>query len=268
MTRDQNSAEIRALADRVIAIAPNGIDSLIWQGWLAYVDNDNHLAAQFYEKAIAIDSANVDLLRVIGVFLGEIGQPEEAIKLGEFLKLRDPSCITCIKNLAYVYLLAGNYEQSALTVEGLQSWHPPKEGDFWSIGVKWLLAGKAGKARAAFEQEQNKVFKEIGIILALHDLGHIEEFEQRFSILRDKPDNAEAISVVYTWTGDADQAFKWFDQMELQLVEFTLYWMLELDFALKIESDPRWTGLLQKHNFNTATTEPVDFHFSPSTDNL
>lgn len=103
MTRDQNSAEIRALADRVIAIAPNGIDSLIWQGWLAYVDNDNHLAAQFYEKAIAIDSANVDLLRVVGVFLGEIGQPEEAIKLGEFLKLRDPSWISHLRsNLIHV----------------------------------------------------------------------------------------------------------------------------------------------------------------------
>ena len=98
----------------------------------------------------------------------------------------------------------------------------------------------------------------------MHISGHIEEFEQRFSILRDKPDNAGAISAVYTWTGNADQAFKWFDQMELQLVSFQLDWMVNLDFAKKIESDPRWTGLLQEHNFNTATVEPVDFHFSPS----
>jgi len=107
ISAEQNKAEIQALADRVIAIDPNGVDALIWLGWLTYTQGNLKAAASYYEKAMNVDANNVDLLRVVGVFLNRIGRPEEAIALGNYLLSRDPACATCMNNLAYFYRLVG-----------------------------------------------------------------------------------------------------------------------------------------------------------------
>jgi len=79
LSREQNEAEIRALAARVVAIDPDGISSLIWQGWFAALDKDMQTAAKFYEKAIQIDPNNTDLARVLVIFLTDIGRPDDAV---------------------------------------------------------------------------------------------------------------------------------------------------------------------------------------------
>lgn len=258
----QNKAEIQALADRVIAIDPNGVDALIWQGWFAYRRNNLQSAARYYEQAMSIDSNNVDLQRVVGLFLMRIGRPEESIALGNHLLLRDPSCVACINNLAYVYRLSGRYKEAALVLGNKLKWDAQPEGLFWLIGLNWLLADLPEKALAAFEKELSENERKIGIILALHDLGRTDEFTDQFSRLRNDSENAEAIARVYAWVGSNDKAFEWLDQMIALDGPERLSGIDRQSIYTKIKPDPRWRTLLEQYGYYEKPHTAVEFQFT------
>ena len=257
---EQNDAEIQALADRVVAIDPNGMSALIWQGWFAYRRDDLREAAGFYEKAMSIDPNNVDLLRVVTLFLIRIGRTDEAIAMGNYLLLRDPSCGACIGNLAYAYQSVGRHEESARELEEFLSWHAPSGGSYWSIGVSWLLAGFPDRALAAFELESLEGNREMGTIMALHDLGRMDEFETRFAILRNDAESggeAEAIARIYAWIGSNDEAFEWLNK-GVELDGPKILAQIDTDLYAKIKPDPRWRTLRDKYVYHDEPIEPVE----------
>lgn len=261
MSREQTEAEIRAVADRVVAIEPDGISSQIWQGFLAYSDGDNQAAARFYEKAISLDPNNTSLLRVLVSFLTEIDRPEEAVALGRYLMLRDPACISCNFNLGSALRELGRPLEAIETMEATLAWQSPSGGFYWSLGVHWLVAGDAQKALDAFEKETINGNRELGTIMALHDLGRIEEFNERLARFQDESDGgSESIARIYAWIGDNDKAFEWLDRMVEE--DARLVRLIDTDLYDKIKSDPRWKQLRSAHGFNDDAREVIDFHYS------
>ena len=262
LSMEQNRAEIKALADRVIAIDPDGISSQIWQGYLANQAGDLQSAAEFYEKALSIDPGNTSLLRVLTVFLHNIGRPDDAIALGHYLLLRDPACATCIGNLAFVYRSIGEPEKSAKVLESTLSWHAPGAGFYWSLGTSWLVAGRPQQALDAFEKEVLVGNREMGTLMALHDLGRIEEFDSRFSTFRnDASTSAEAVARIYAWVGDNDNAFAWIDRM-IEVDGPAMLFAIDTDLYARIKSDPRWKRLRSEHGIEDVTPLSIDFSYS------
>lgn len=262
LSAEQNSAEIRALADRVLAIDPNGIAALIWQGWFAYSrDNNWQEAARYYEKAMSVDPTNVDLLRVVVLFLNEIGRTDQAIALSNYLLLRDPNCGVCAGNLAMAYRKAGRHEESARALEEILSWHAPTTGYYWSLGVGWLVAGVPEKALAAFENELSDGNRELGATMALHDLGRMVEFESRFAKYRNDNGNAESIARIYAWIGNNDKAFEWLDEM-VAVQGPELLRLIDTDLYEKIKTDPRWRALRDKYGYHDEPVEAVKFKYT------
>jgi adenylate cyclase len=261
ISREQNTAEIQALADRVVAIDPNSSSALIWQGWLAYTQNNWQEAAGFYEKAMRVDSNSTSLLRVLVGFLTDIDRPDEAVALGKYLLLRDPACAVCIQNLAYAFRASGKHEESAHTLMSILAWHAPAPHFYWSLGVSWLVAGDPEKALVAFEKESADSGREMGAIMALHDLDRHDDFEARFSRYRIGTGDAESIARIYAWIGDKDRAFEWLDKMiEVDGPEL-LRW-LDTDLYAKIKSDPRWRAMRDEYGYYDAQFEAVDFNYT------
>ena len=263
MTRELNNAEIHALADRVIEIEPNGSSALVWQGWFAFLRSDMQEAANFYEKAMRVNPNYPALLRVVVSFLAKIGRYDEAIVLGNYLILRDPSCTTCINNLSHAYRGAGRYEESALLLQDILAWHTPTGGYYWSLGVSWLLAGDPEKALAAFEKELlqgNR--KKMGTIMALHDLGRTEEFVAEFEDFRNMEGGSESVAQIYAWIGDSDKAFEW---LQVAVDDNGPRILARIDTALysKIKLDSRWRELRDKYGYSDDSMEDVEFNFVP-----
>jgi len=261
LSREQNTVEIHALADRVVAIEPNGASALIWQGWLAYTQNDFQEAANFYEKAMRVDPNNTSLLRVLVGFLTDINRPDEAVALGKYLLRRDPACAVCTSNLAYAFRASGRHAESAHTLESLMTWHTPTAYHYWSLGVSWLGAGNPEKALAAFEQESVAGPGEMGAIMALHDLGRREEFEARFSHFRDEDGEAEGVARIYAWIGDNDRAFEWLDKT-IEAHGPDVLASIDSDLYAKIKSDPRWRSMRDKYGYFDTPAEAVEFTYS------
>lgn len=218
-------------------------------------------AARFYEKALSVDANHPALLRVVVLMLNVVGRPEEAIVLGNYLQLRDPTCVACIWNLAYAYRLTGRYEESARVLQKILSWHTPNEWVFWSIGRSLLLAGLPEEALAAFEQESPANNREMGVIMALHDLGRMQEFEKRFAGFRNNGPDSEAIARIYAYAGNNDKAFEWLDKMIAADGPETLR-NANGDLYTKITSDPRWRALRDKYGYHDEPVEAVEFNYS------
>lgn len=260
LSAEQNTAEIRALADRVVAIDPDGASALIWQGWFAFTEDNLQEAAGFYEKAMRVDPNNTSLLRVLVSFLIRIDRPDEAVALGKYLLLRDPACAVCMNNLARAYRSSGRHEEAAHTLESLLAWHSPTTHFYWSLGVSWLVAGQPEKALAIFEKEFSDGQREMGTIMALHDLGRTEEFETRFAQFRNDTIYAESVARIYAWIGDKDRAFEWIDRM-IEESGPEMVQQIDSDLYVKLRPDPRWRALREKHGYDDAQTEPIDFAY-------
>ncbi len=167
LTRAENTAEIHALADRVIEINPNSSSAFIWQGWFAYVDNDLQKAAEFYEHAIRVDANNIHLLRVLVAFLTSIDRPDDAVALGHYLLLRDPACAACVGNLSRAYGAAGKHAESAQILMSSLGWHEPNVYYYGALGGAWLMAGDPQQALVAFDSAGDDSWFEMGAIMAL-----------------------------------------------------------------------------------------------------
>ena len=262
LSDELNKAEIHRLVDRIVAIAPNSVTALSWQGWFAYQRKDMQEAAYFYEKALRVDPNHFALLRVMVLFLISIGHSDDAIELGNYLQLRDPNCATCIVNLAFAYQSAGRHLEAAQVREEVFAWHAPTDRSYWSIGTNWLLAGNPEKALGAFEKLSLEAYQEMGEIMVLYELGRIDEFETRFSELRNMESlHPEAIAGIYAWIGNNDKAFEWLDEavgehgpVFLGGIKSPLY--------EKIKSDQRWNELLDKHGYFAEPVEVIDFDHS------
>ena len=261
MSSAENIGEIHALADRVVAIDPNGASALIWQGWLAFTENKLQEAAGFYERAARVDANNTSLLRVLVVFLTEINRPDEAIAMGHYLLRRDPACAVCINNLSYAYRVSGRYEEAAAALELILEWHAPTAGFYWSLGVSWLLAGNPEDALTAFEKEVDEANREMGAIMALHDLGREEEFESRFSRFFEHSANEESIARIYAWIGDNDKAFEWLEKA-IEANGPGLFLSLGADLYAKIRPDPRWQAMRDMYGASDVPVEEVSFDYS------
>jgi len=261
LSRQENEREIRLLADRIAEIDPNSVDALGWKGWFAYLDGSWQEAAHFYEKALQADSSNFALLRVVVVFLTDIGKLDDAITIGEHLQLRDPNCGTCANNLVNAYQLAGRFREAVLLMEDLSHWQAHGAGYNWEIGRGWLLAGEAEKALAAFDRELLEGNREMGQLMALHDLGRLDEFESRFAALRGGANNAEAVARVYAWIGDNDQAFEWLDRA-VEINGPGILRGIDTPMYDKIKPDPRWRELRARHGIFDVPVESIEFDYS------
>jgi len=261
LTREENTAEIHALADRVIAVEPNGLSAMIWQGWFAYIDDDLQKAAGFYEQAIRIDANDIHLLRVLVSFLTSIDRPNDAVALGHYLLLRDPACAVCIGNLANAYRAAGKYEKSIQIMESSLVWREPTPRYYWAVGTSLLMSGDSQQALDNFEKMAGSDWHQMGAIMALYDLGRIQEFDSRFSRFRNDEADPEFVARIYAWVGDNDKAFEWLDKVtETRLQNLAV--SIDNDYYANLKSDDRWQALLEKYGqIDDALVETIDFTY-------
>jgi len=260
MSREQNKQEVHELAGRIIKLEPDGDVALTWQGWFAFQDGRNQEAAYFYEKALQVNSNNDALLRVLVLFLDRIGRETEAIAVGNYLAIRDPACIICARQLAQVYQRVGKYEEAVRVLESATTWGTQKAWLYSMIGDQWLLAGYPDKALANFQKRLIEDKEGVGVILALHDLGRMEEFESRFARLRSDATDPGGVARIYAWIGNSDKAFEWLDRA-IELQGPRIVGWLDADLYQNIKLDRRWRELQDKHGYSNEPVQDIEFDF-------
>jgi TolB-like protein/Tfp pilus assembly protein PilF len=242
---------MRSLVDRMVELAP---DSSYANGWLSYFaerEGDLQTAALYRERATAgATDSNLYLQQAITAqWLMMLGRPEEAAALALYVVDRDPACTGCVNILATTFRLGGRHREAAEVLEKLLEWRDGDPYVYWNLGVAWLVAGEPGKSLEYFEQAP-PVNREMGRIMAFHDLGRHDEFEAEFSkLLSDPEQHPEAIARVAAWTGQNDLAFEYLERaIDREGPEFAQDIKRGADLYAPIQSDPRWQAFLERYD--------------------
>jgi len=257
--RVEYETQYRELTRQIIEIDPQSVAAFRTQGWVAFhIDKDFQSAAGFIERGLSIDPNHEGMLRLVYLFLRDTGRPDSAIAVAKYILLRDPGCQVCYYRLAWVYEGLGRYGEAADALEDMLLWHVPPTGFYADLGFYRLAGGQPEDALVAFTKESQEGMSELGEILALYDLGRLEEFETRFAAMRAHDSrNARLIASIYAWTGDNDRAFEWLGTMVEEQGPVSVDYIDRVVFE-KIKSDERWRELRDQYGFHDVPISAVE----------
>jgi len=248
LSEKEGYAQAREAAMKALAIDPDYALAHARLGWIARsADNDLAGAAQHYKRALALDPADLDVLRTSAVLLADLGRLDEALVLDEAVVRRDPVNVTTLSNLGYHQRMAGRLDAAIASFRTVLSLAPGRGGAHYGLGNALLQKGDAPGALTEIEQETSENWKMIGLPMAYHALGRKADSDAALAALiakweKESPYN---IAYVYAYRGEADKVFAWLDKA-VEYGDPGLGSIVTETLFDKIHADPRWLGFLRK----------------------
>ena len=241
-------AQSREAATKALVIDPDYAPTHAQLGYIAMAaDNDLAVAAQHFNRAMALDPTDLDVLCNSAALLQSLGRLDEALALDEAIVRRDPVNLDALHNLSYDQRMAGRLDASIASFRTLLSLSPGRGGAHTGLGFALLLKGDGIGALAEIEQETSEAWKMIGLPMAYHALGRTAESDVALAALTAKHENEAPtdIAYVYAYRGEADSAFAWLDKA-VEYGDPGLAAIVTEPFFDNIRADPRWLAFLRK----------------------
>jgi adenylate cyclase len=236
-------AEARALAiDPEYAPAYAGLSRIAMYG-----DNDLAAAAREFERALAFDPTNLDVLGNAAVLLQGLGRLDEGLAIQEIVVRRDPVNVLALFNLGITQLWAGRIGEAIASFRTVLSLSPGRGGAHYQLGTALLHNADAAGALMEIEQETSEAWRRVGLPMAYHALGREADSDAALAELIEK-DAAEAatnIAEVYAFRGEPDKAFEWLDKAVASHDPGLAEIGSDILFT-NIRSDPRWLQFLRR----------------------
>ena len=238
----------REAANKALANDPSDALASASLGRIALeFDSDLTAAAQHFQRALALDPTNVDVLRPAAVFMDFIGRTDEAVTIFGYLIAHDPANPLEHFNLSLVYCTAGRWDQAIESARTALTLSPRLVGAHYYISVALLGKGDAVGALAAMQEDPSEVWRMAGLPLVYHALGREAESEAALAALvaKHEQDQPYAIADALAYRGDADRAFEWLDK-SVAAHDPSLPFVSIDPFLAKLHSDPRWVPFLRR----------------------
>jgi len=248
LSYNEGFGRAREAASKALAIDPEYAPAHAVLGYIAiYGENDLAAAAQHFNRALALDPADPNVLRNSAGLLATLGRLDQALPIDEELVRHDPVNVIQLFNLGYHQRVAGRLDAAIASYRTVLSLNPGQGTTPSELGFALLLKGDAPGALAEIEQETSEVFKMIGLPMAYHALGRKADSDAALTALIAKyeKDWPACIAYVYAYRGEADSAFAWLDKA----VEYRDPVINEIaveNLLDKIHADPRWLPFLRK----------------------
>jgi len=258
----EGSARAREAAEKALAIDPDYAPAHARLGSVAmYGGADLAGAAKHYERALALDPTDLNVLGGAGTFLAGLDRLDEALAIREAVVHRDPVNLTALYNLGNIQHYAGRYDEAIASFRTVLSLSPTHGGAHLGLCVALLLKGDGSSALAEIEQESIEAYRMIGLPMAYHALGRKADSDQALAALIAKygKDAASNIAYVYAFRGEADQAFVWLDKA-VEYGDPGLFEIVTENLFDKIHADPRWLPFLRKIGRAPDQLAKIEFH--------
>ena len=210
-------------------------------------DNDFAGAAEHFQRALALDPTNLDVLHGSASLLDNLGRLDEALALDEAVVRRDPVNVSALFNLGYYQRMAGRFDAAIASYRTVLSLSPGQGGAHAELGNALLLKGDAQGALSEIEQETSELWKMVGLPMAYHALGRKADSDAALAALIAKyeKDASSNIASVYAFRGEANKAFAWLDKA-VEYGDTGLGEIVTENLFDNIHKDPRWLLFLRK----------------------
>jgi TolB-like protein/Tfp pilus assembly protein PilF len=240
-------AHAREAYEKALSIDPKYAPAHAGLGVIAMFNNDFVSAAKHFERALALDPTDLDVLGDIALFLQSLGRLEETLALEQAIVRRDPVNMTALFNLGHIQQFSGQFDAAIASHRSVLNLSPGRVSSHSNICMIMLLKGDAPAALAEIEQEKSEAYRLIGLPMVYHALGRTTESDAALATLIAKfeKDGPYNIAYVYAFRGDADKAFEWLDKA-VQYKDPGLADVVAENLFDNIHSDPRWLPFLRK----------------------
>jgi len=265
LSSQEGFARAREAAEKALAIDPDYAPAHARLGYIAmYGDNDPAGAARHFQRALALDPTDLDVLGNAATFLSNLGRLDEALALDEAVVRRDPVNVTALFKLGIDQRNAGRYDAAIASFRTVLSLSPNRGGTHAELGTALMQKGDVTAALAETEQEKTEVWRMIGLPMAYCALGRKTDADAAFNALIPKyeKDGSFNIAYVYAFCGDADKAFEWLDKA-VTYQDPGLGEIVAENLFDKIHSDPRWLPFLRKIGKAPEQLAKIEFKVPP-----
>jgi TolB-like protein/tetratricopeptide (TPR) repeat protein len=243
----------RAMADaeRAVALAPDLADTYGVRGHLRHVYSWDWAGAQVdFEKALALNPGNSNILIHYAELLATVGRlPAAAAAARKAIEI-DPLSELASRRLGQFLYYDGQIAAARQAIGLALALNPESIYSRWHLGAVELLDGHSQQALDVFRQDKDPVFRQNGVALAQHTLGHAEEARAAIDeLVRTNAVQAAdyQIAEVYAWRGEKNGAFEWLDRAFARRDGGLV--VVKVDPLLaSLHDDPRYKAFLHKMN--------------------
>ncbi len=224
-------------------------------------DRDLVAAARHYERALALEPANTDIISSAATMAAFLGRLDQAIELKEYAVARDPVAPNRNMNLGLTYLYAGRLDEAIASFRTTLTLSPGFIGAQYFIGTALLLKGEPESALAAMQKEAFEAYRLIGLVTAHHALGQAAASDAALAELIEKYEKEWAYNIAYVlaFRGEADRAFEWLNKAvaynDPGLADIATHPL----FA-NIQFDPRWLPFLESIGRSPEQLAVIEFN--------
>ena len=244
---DQGFRQAREAARTALAIDPDYAPAHADLGFIAMEQNDLPAAARHLQRALALDSTDINVLGSGASLLTSLARLPPAIAIDEYVLARDPVDPTSFYDLGSNYLFAGRYDEAIAKYRKTLNLSPGYSGAHFQLVQALLLQGDASAALAMTQQMKDPESHLWGLALVYRALGQPAKADAALQTLiaRYAKDEPYIIAQIYAYRGEADPAFAWLDKA-VQAADSYLS-VAQVDPLLdKLHADPRWLPFLRK----------------------
>ncbi|MCW8845161.1 MAG: tetratricopeptide repeat protein [Gammaproteobacteria bacterium] len=237
----------RDAAQKALALDKDNARAHTTLGWIAMAGTDDlQIAIRYFDRALELEPANLDILGYQADIAGNLGRHDEAIAILEYIAAYDPVNPDVHHDLGRQYIWARRLDESIASNRTALRLSPGRVSTNWAIGLALVLKGEFAAALEAMQQEPNTGWRMNGLTMVYHALGRTAESDAALQELIRTEEQAAAynIAYLYAFRGEADMAFAWLDKA-VQYKDSGIMELPSQPLFENIRSDPRWGPFVQ-----------------------
>ena len=234
-------------ANRAIALAPQLSDAWSARGYLRTTLTQEWQGAEAdFERALALNPGNAEVLRQQAMLRSHFGQSPEAIAIARRATALDPLSSLAFWSLGNIQLRAGQLEAAEAALARSIEISPEQDRAHRDLGYLELVRGKPQEALLHFARAKDELWRFVGAALAQHDLGNRKEAEEALRRVIARYSGADyQVAQIYAWWKEPDLAFEWLERSWKVRDPGLNY--LKLDPLLRsLHDDARWRPLVRE----------------------
>jgi TolB-like protein/Tfp pilus assembly protein PilF len=240
----------REAVERALSLNPNLAEAHAQMGRLKQtVDYDWAGANASFQRAIALEPANLDSVRLAALSAACFDRFDEALQLDRRVLDLDPLDAVSWQDLGETEFFMGHLDQAAADSKKALELSPDLWSSHFFLSLIYVIQGRPQDALAEIDRVHLAPLRAFLYAVTYYALGREKESDAALSELMMKyhASNAFEIATVYAFRNQTDKAFEWLDRAYAQ--RDPSLGATKLQPLLKnLHHDPRYAALLKKLN--------------------
>jgi TolB-like protein/DNA-binding winged helix-turn-helix (wHTH) protein/Tfp pilus assembly protein PilF len=240
----------REAVERALALNPNLAEAHTQMGRIKeQVDFDWTGADASFQRAVALDPENPEVVRTAAGSATMLGRFDEAIQLDRRAVDLDPLNADSSEALAEPEFYMGQLDEAAADLKKALNLNPDVVSAHVKLSNIYVMQGRPQDALPEIELVRHDAYRPWLYAIAYHALGREKESDAALSKLITKYNASMAyqIALVYAFRNQADEAFEWLDRAYAQRDSGLIGTKVE-PLLKSLHSDPRYAAFLKKLN--------------------